>query len=144
MAALNENLTIVRGDTKKWTITIARNGVAVDLTGAYIWFTAKNSVKDEDDKSLIALVSKVPNMQGSIVVSSPATLGIATMTINPAATDFITPPVNLQYDVQLEEADGTLTTVAVGYLQVTPDVTRRRTYFNTTVLATTNKAALNH
>lgn len=142
MAALVENLTIVRGDTKKWTITIARNGVAVDLTGAYLWFTAKNSVSDTDDQALVALVSAVPNMQGSIVISTPASLGTAIMTFNPAATDFITPPVNLQYDVQLEEADGTLTTVAVGYIQVTPDVTRRRTYFGTTVLASTNKAAL--
>lgn len=142
MAALVENLTIVRGDTKKWTITIARNGVAVDLTGAYIWFTAKNSTDDTDDQALIALVSKVPNMQGSIVISAPASLGIAIMTFNPVATEFVNPPVNLQYDIQLEEADGTLTTVAVGYLQVTPDVTRRRTYFATTALAATNKAAL--
>jgi hypothetical protein len=128
MAALVQNLTIVRGDTKKWTITVARNGVAVNLTGAYLWFTAKNSTDDSDDQAIIAVVSALQNSQGKIVLESPLSAGIATLWFFPPATDFLHAPENLQYDIQMQEADGTNTTIAVGVLQITPDVTNRHAY----------------
>lgn len=108
-----------RGDTISIALTISRNGSAIDLTGATIWFTAKEAVEDAD----VDAVFQKTTADGITIDDAPN--GRATVVIEPADTAALgDDPVTLLCDVQVEEADGTTSTVAEGVLRITPDVTR--------------------
>lgn len=108
------------GDTIALQVTLSRNGVPIDLTGATLWFTAKD---DLDDLDADAVFQKKTGGLGIAVTS--AVNGQATVTIPPADTaSLVNEPQTLECDVQLLEADGTLTTVARGQLILQPQVTR--------------------
>lgn len=127
---LVQDITIVRGDTKTWTLTLTRGSSPVPFPstapGTKFWFTAKSSLLNPDDQAVIAIDSVGSFTTGSITIIS-TTLGTASLTLFPPATINLIPPVTLQYDIQLKETDGTVSTVAVGTLAVTPDATQRTT-----------------
>jgi hypothetical protein len=124
---LVQPLTIVRGDTKTWTLTLTRGSLPVPFpTGTRFWFTAKNSLLDSDDQAIIAIDSASTFTTGSIAITSTS-LGTASLSLFPPATINLNPPITLQYDIQLKEIDGTVSTVAVGTLAVTADATQRIT-----------------
>lgn len=108
------------GDTIPLQITLSRNGVAIDLTGATLWFTAKD---DLDDLDAAAVFQKKTGGLG--IAITDAVNGRATVTIAPADTaSLANEPQTLECDIQLLEVDGTLTTVARGQLILQPQVTR--------------------
>lgn len=114
-------LTIFRGDTRRFAITVTRGGVAEDLAGASLWFTAKPSVEDADNGTDVIQKSIGA---GITVTDEPG--GLATVEILPADTEDYTQRVDrtLVYDVQLETASGDIETIDTGTLVVKPDVTR--------------------
>jgi hypothetical protein len=104
------NLTVVRGDTRELTVTISdAAGLAYDLTGADIWFTAGG------------LVAK---RLGNGITAADPTTGVAVITINPADTSSA-PPYRSTYpfDVQIKLVDGSIRTPIRGLFIVLPDVT---------------------
>jgi hypothetical protein len=48
------NLQIVKKDTKTFTIRLSRSGVAVDISGWYLYFTAKTDFNDLDASAVIS------------------------------------------------------------------------------------------
>src|SRR4051812_21926336 len=99
---LVQALTIVRGDNKSWTLTLTRNLIPVNLvSGTELFFTAKNSLLNPDEQAIISIDNLETYTKGSIVISLPTTLGIATLSFFPAATINLVPPLTLQYDIQL-------------------------------------------
>jgi hypothetical protein len=113
------DLKFYRGDTRTLSIAVKRQSQAVNLAGASLTFTAKRSVADADDA---AIIQKSVGL-GITVDDEPG--GLATLTILPEDTSGITTvPLTLQYDLQLTEADETVTTVARGQLTILDDVTR--------------------
>lgn len=124
---LQQSLTIVRGDTKSWVLTLTRGSSPVLFPiGTQFWFTAKNSLLDPDDQAVIAFDSSTSFDEGVFTITSTL-LGTALLTLKPVATLNLVPPITLQYDIQLKENDGTVSTVAVGTLAITPDATQRTT-----------------
>jgi hypothetical protein len=48
------NLQIVKKDTKTFTIRLSRSGVAVDISGWYLYFTVKSDFNDLDASAVIS------------------------------------------------------------------------------------------
>jgi len=120
-------LTAFRGDTIRLLATTTRpnatTGVmeAVNLTGLTgndLSFTAKRKRKDADVDAVA-----VKTIGAGIAVQDAAA-GELVVTLAPADTDALAKPVTLECDVQMIEADGTVTTVASGTLAIALDVTR--------------------
>jgi len=110
---MSTTLTMYRGDTRRFTLTIKRNGAAEDLTGLTgtgLSFTTKGA----------AVISKTI---GSGIVLTDAAAGIATLTLLPADTSALTNGATLSFDVQLITLGGDVETIATGILQVLKDVT---------------------
>jgi len=55
------NLQIVKKDTKTFTIRLSRNGVAVDISGWYVYFTVKTDFNDLDSSALILKDKQFPS-----------------------------------------------------------------------------------
>jgi hypothetical protein len=113
------DLDLPRGDTGRWNLSFS-----VNLTGAKVWFTAKRAWTDADSAAVIALSTDL----GGITITD-ASAGTARLTIPPAATASLTTPpppspLTLLYDIQVKEADGSITTVQQGHLLVRADITR--------------------
>ena len=74
----DNNLTVLRGDTfsKKLTFTTdATPAVALNLTGAYVTFTVKNSLSDADVDAVISLttasgITEDSYIQGQVILAS--------------------------------------------------------------------------
>lgn len=117
------NITINRGDTNTFQVTAIRANQVVNLTGAKMWFTVKEHIWDQDDDAVLALNSVDDASQ---IVSSLPTSGQFQIQLTPADTDTLDRYAYL-YDVQVKEADGTVTTVQKGKLYLNKDVTRNAT-----------------
>ena len=50
------DIIIYRGDTKTFPVNVDRDGENIDITGATIYFTVKDSCEDLDSESLIKKV----------------------------------------------------------------------------------------
>jgi hypothetical protein len=112
-------LKTYRGDTRTFSLTVKRQNLPVDLGGCLLTFTAKRAIADAD---AAAVVQKAI---GSGLTVTDEAGGLAEFTVESADTDGLTTvPVTLEWDVQLVEADGTVTTVARGQWQILADVTR--------------------
>jgi hypothetical protein len=48
------NINIVKKDTKTFTVRLSRNGVAVDISGWYLYFTVKADFNDLDASAIIS------------------------------------------------------------------------------------------
>lgn len=109
-----------RGDTIRLLITATRDDAPLDLsTAAEITFTAKLKKSDDD-----AAPTTIQKTLGSGVELLDPTGGTAVVTLDPADTDALLKQTTYLCDVQLDEADGTRTTLAEGTLKLTLDVTR--------------------
>jgi hypothetical protein len=108
-------LTVVRRDDKTFTFYFYdENGDAINLTGAVLYTTVKQNVDDLDANAKIST---------TLAVTAPETLGVATWTIVPADTQYLS---GLYYwDVQMKSAAGKITTLIRDMLEVVPDVTIR-------------------
>lgn len=122
------DLIAVRGDDENYDLTVAINGVAIDLTNAMLWFTVK---KDSSERDLRALIQKTVGdgielaYQGVATPSGADTTGQATIRIDPEDTEKLKPGTYI-YDVQMKLA-GAVTTLVSGGFEITADVTRNTT-----------------
>lgn len=117
-----------RGDTKTVQFTLAgANLPANGVTDFEFWFTAKQDVADAD---LAAQWQKhgTPASLAPFAIVTVGGLGldaVVTCDILPADTDTLPDyPVALNWDFQVKDASGRVTTSASGTLTVTPDITR--------------------
>lgn len=116
---------MVRSDTWRLYLECTRNGVALDLTGAKLWFTAKAALSDADPGVFQLDTATGAVAAGEILIESPASNGKVTVKLNTAATSAVPDAgVTWFYDVQLKESTGVITTLETGTLRVEPDVTK--------------------
>jgi hypothetical protein len=117
------NLQAVRGDTNIYDVTVLRQNVPVNLTGAKMWFTAKSDPRSGDPVAAISL-----NSTEDIYQVTPVDLphGKFQVKLNPTDTDTLAADAYI-YDVQIVETDGVVTTIASGVLHIVQDVTRAST-----------------
>jgi hypothetical protein len=112
-------LTMTRGDTRVFTVSLTdADGVALDLTGLTITFTAKRRYSDLDDDAVLQKTS------GAGIEVLDAEAGTATITIDPEDTadlELETLPT-LAWDLQVENG-GDVRTPLQGQLAIRPDVT---------------------
>jgi hypothetical protein len=119
---MSTNLKMKRGDTKLVQVTTTSTLTSSGLTGYKFWFTAKNAFTDADASAVI----KKLTADFTVVQNGNATTpGIVTCKIDPADTASLPHfDSTLLYDVQFEDSDGNVTTVASGTLTVQVDVTK--------------------
>lgn len=110
------NLKINRGTTFTIGFTYQKDGVAESLVGAVVRFTMKTTEYDSDMADTTASVQKD-------VIDGTAE-GTATITINPADTDDLTPGKYF-YDIKVEEAGGDIYKVDEGKVTLDGSPTNR-------------------
>jgi hypothetical protein len=109
---------IYRGDTIVIQMTVAQGGVAVDLTGYAIKFTAKKDIKDADGAA-----STIQKAIGTGVTVVNAARGEIDVTLAPSDTSGNQSEITYVWDVQLTKA-GVVTTAGFGTLTISMDVTQ--------------------
>lgn len=129
--------TMARGDTLNIVAQVFKNPVTgqyaagdvgsppsgfapVDITGATLWFTAKNNLADTD----LQAVAQVSTVNGGIVITNAPSGQFKVQMLPQATLQFPDAEVDLFYDIQLEDTTLNVATVMSGTLTVTPDVTR--------------------
>lgn len=111
------NLEAVRGDTNVYTGTATADGVAIDITGSTMRFTAKNDPSDADGSALISETTT----GGGITLVTPAS-GVYRITLAPGDTTGLTVSSVLHYDVQLTTAGGAVYTLCKGHFTIVGDI----------------------
>lgn len=120
-------LTARRGDT------FLHAGVVMDaaetpenLTGGKLWFTMKESVRDDDGAAVASAYWVSGGASDGITVTNAAT-GAFVLALPPDVTTTWQGDRTYQYDVQYRSSSGRVTTVDRGTVAVESDVTRRLT-----------------
>lgn len=108
------DLQFTRGDTAIFAFALTMDGVALDLTGATIRWTAKPSVSD-----VSALISKA--IGSGLTVADP-TSGRVDLTFNPQDTRDLDAPATLYWDLEVTEANGYVSTPLIGTLRLDADI----------------------
>lgn len=123
------NFTSKQGDTIVLASTITRPDPftgevgPVDITLAKLFFTAKYNLSDSDEDALVQLGTDSP--LSGIERSATPTDGKAVITVPADVTDGLSDEtVFVFWDLQMEEADSTVTTLDFGRLALTKDATR--------------------
>jgi hypothetical protein len=120
---------IYRGDTVHLPIWRALNffdaeamGSTIDLTGAFVWFTAKVDLGEADGAPTAIQRSTA---DGGVVIEEPLS-GAYRVSIDPVSTQALDDDTMYVFDVQVRTADLPPTTVTVrrGIMKVVRDVTR--------------------
>lgn len=114
-----------RGDTATWDLPVVDDhGAPFDLTGCTLWFTVKaGSVADAD--AVVSCSWVDGGASSGIAVDNPLT-GIAVYGITAAQSAALALRI-YSYDVQLKDTIGAITTLVIGSLAVSADVTLRTT-----------------
>jgi len=124
-------ITILRGDSLSVSIT----DLGDISTRTSLWFTVKTSRAHTDAQAIIQIEETAGLMylnatdasaraaNGDITVDD-AVAGDITITLDEAETDDLVPNERLYYDVQMLDAAGDVTTLALDMARVTADVTR--------------------
>lgn len=118
---LDFDFEVAIGDTVKLDVAVTRpaGGPAVDVTGATFYCTGKTSPLTQSD-----VQAQFQKTSGSGIVIANAAGGLVTVTIAPSDTSSLTAQTRLYVDVQMNEADGTVTTVSAGQLEMFVGATR--------------------
>jgi hypothetical protein len=116
---INFNLTVVLGETANMDFAVQTGGVAQNITGWEIWFTAKRRVSDLD----AAAVIQHSTASGGVAITNAAG-GLGTVTLLPADTNTL-PEQSLKLfaDLQGKDGGGNIWTLAKGTLAITPRAT---------------------
>jgi hypothetical protein len=104
------DLEMFRGNDRTFTLTVARDGRAVDLTGATLRWKARKSVKDLDAD---AVINKATG--NGITITDPPN-GIVDLTLLSADTKSLPAPLALIYEFEVTEASGAVSTPTIGVL----------------------------
>jgi hypothetical protein len=110
------NIGMYRGDTRRFTLTITRDGVPENLTGAEIDLSFKETIDSVEafHKSIGSGV-EVTNLLGGIAVVTILPIDTSAMVFSKRAS--------LVFDVQLTTSAGDVETIARGTLIIEQDVT---------------------
>ena len=129
-AVSGSTITIKRGDTLSASLT----GLGDISSSSKLWFTVKTSLGDADADSIIQIDDATGLLylngadasaraaNGSITVDDAAA-GDITIALDEAETDDLV-PATLQYDVQMLDSSGDVSTLTEGQCGVSGDVTR--------------------
>jgi hypothetical protein len=126
MSALQQDVTIERGDSQQLVVTVTNLPSGGLAAYSKIWFTAKRDYSDSDAAAFLSLT-----LASGVVITTngnATTDGVLTITIPASATASLpSAQTVLRYDVQV--LDGTQNpvqphTVAQGALTVAVDVTQ--------------------
>lgn len=137
MAVPIVDISLPKGNTKTWTLTVSQDGSPVNLGNdagdgtpaldAYLWFTAKSKANDPESAALI----KLSTADGHIVPMDQTTnKGQATVRIPRDLTLTMDAPKQMVYDIQMRWGPGPdyeYTTVVKGDLTLEATVTTRTT-----------------
>jgi hypothetical protein len=110
---------IFRGDTIVIEFAVSQDGVALNLTGYSIWFTAKKQKSDNDTAP-----TAIQKTLSSGIVVLDAAAGHIKVTILPADTATLSADTTYVCDLQVKSGGGVITTVADGTMAITLDVTQ--------------------
>ncbi len=110
------DLTIIRGDNTDIEFVLTNDGVAVDLTGSSVYFTAKPALTDDDNDSTAVIAVEV-------TVHTDPTNGKTVIKLYPEDTDISAG--TYYYDIQIKSSTGVITSIKHRQLEVIADVTRR-------------------
>lgn len=110
----NADLSFTRGDTAVYAFAVTMDGSALDLTGATVVFSAKRALADS-----AALITKTI---GNGLTLIDAEGGRVDLTFNPADTRDLEAPLTLDWDLEVTEASGYVSTPMTGTLLLTADV----------------------
>jgi hypothetical protein len=114
------NLSMTRGDTATWNITVTRDGILENLTGAKIWMTARRHSTSPTP------VFQKDSASGGITIDPDQTAnrGKAVIKLAVADTSILdNEEFVLRYDIQVKTATGDVFTPFTGNLTVSPEVT---------------------
>ena len=112
-------LKMYRGDTTSFTVTCSDDeGGVLDITGAVLWFTAKNNPTDTDAQAVFQHYSP-----SNGIVLTDAANGIATITMAESDTSGLDGDTTLYWDVQCVDALGGIQTLARSVITITTDIT---------------------
>jgi hypothetical protein len=95
-------IEMVAGDTRTLNLAVTRDGVAADLTGAFLWFVARGRV------------TSISKDSDSGIVIDDAVGGLATITLDPSDTSGASATETLHVEVQMRTASGAIETVVRG------------------------------
>ena len=117
--SLQVNLSMVRGDTKRWIATVrnADGTVKTDISGCSFWFTAKVLYTTADP----GVFQKTLGTGIALIGGSPGSLLITLL--NADTVGLVNEDQILHYDFQMKDASGNLDTLTFGNLFVSPEVT---------------------
>lgn len=94
--------------------------VPFDLTEANgIWFTAKKTVVDPDESAVF-----VASVNDGVTITGAVSGQFTVSAVGTATFGFPDGPVDLVYDIQIQDGVGRIFTVETGVLTVVPDVSR--------------------
>ena len=116
------DLALVAGDDVEVGFSIKNGSDALDLSGATLFFTAKERIDSDDTDSLAVL--RLDSGTGGIVIGS-AVDGEATVKLPSVQTNLLTPGKSYFWDLRVHFGDGTKLTVYGGKLKASARVTRR-------------------
>lgn len=115
------NFEMWRGDTEVFDTAITVSGVAVNITGCTLRFTAKQSLQDSDADAVFQLITPVE----IVITNGPG--GLCTITVASADTSGVTQAIRCYCDLQLVDTLGNVSTTATGTLLIKIDVTETNT-----------------
>jgi hypothetical protein len=110
-----------RGDTEVFDAAITVAGVAVNITGCSLKFTAKRSLQDADSDAVFQLDTPTE------IVITNGPLGLCTINVASLNTSSLLVPTLCYCDLQLVDTLGNVSTTATGTLLIKVDVTRTNT-----------------
>ncbi len=111
---IRTNLEIYRGDDKTWNLTFRDStGDSIDITGSTVWLTVKSSISDPDESALI---------QKQVTTHSNPTQGETQISLLPVDTSDVSVG-RYEYDMQLIESSGKITTFMRGVFSISQDIT---------------------
>jgi hypothetical protein len=107
--------------TDALSIPTLESGGAFNLTGCKLWFTGKRNVVLADNLADFSLTSTP--VSGIVIASVVG--GLVRVTLPPTATRLLPDgPMIMLYDLQILDSLGRVTTLEIGELTVSPDITR--------------------
>lgn len=112
-----ENLiSLIRGNTQTVTTEFIDdvNDTPINITGATVYFTVKNSYDDPDSAALIAK---------TVTSHTDPTNGETQFVLS--ATDTDIEPREYYYDLKIQFMSGTVNSIQFGKFRVLPSITRR-------------------
>ena len=113
--------TMWRGDTEVFDAAITVSGVAVNITGCSLKFTAKRTLTDPDAQAVFQIATPA----GIVITNGPG--GLCSINVASLDTSMLLVPTLCYCDLQLVDLLNNVSTTATGTLMIKIDVTETNT-----------------